>query len=153
VTAYVSITINNSEQNGYLIGAIGLNNLINGLYSLRVPKGLHLYLQGRAAEKSHNTPMEILYHHPSHHTSISNVTSVRTSIASAELQFNWSVSPDFIGGPNIQSSSILLVGGSIVTLLISLFTLFLFEQNRKVQQRVLDRTAELIMSERRLVEI
>jgi len=37
--------------------------------------------------------------------------------------------------------------------MISLFTLFLFEQNRKVQQRVLDRTAQLISSERRLLDI
>lgn|GEM_PF-4765162 len=152
-SAFVAITVRNGEQEGIIIGKIGLNNLIDGLYNLRVPTGLHLMLRGRAADTPEKNPLQRLYHHGAKHHTAEDITSIRTKSAKADLEFSWSVSSDFIGGANVQSSSILLVGGSIVTLMISLFTLFLFEQNRKVQQRVLDRTAQLISSERRLLDI
>ena len=69
--------------------------------------------------------------------------TIAKNTAGATLTFHWGVVPQFMGGPALSNSRLILIGGPLVTLLIALFVNMLFAQQSRIRRQVTEQTAEL----------
>ena len=124
-----------------ILGIIDYQALAKGLYELHVPEGVSLRIAGRFTQPQgpgeernildHNTP-DILHTVP-----------IRTVSAAAELLVSWDFDGRFSGGPNTTLANAMLIFGIGMTLSTVLIIYVLQSQNRVIQQRVVEATADL----------
>ncbi len=68
---------------------------------------------------------------------------IRITSGQARWDLHWDIMPDYLGGPSDEFAILVSVGGSVLTVLVSMILYFLSMQNIRFQAQVRDRTAEL----------
>lgn len=127
-----------------ILGLVNYDSLINGLFTLHVPKGLTLSLKGKYPNiKGQNSNQPVFgkaIENPIH-----KVTT-RTVSGGAELAITWYVDEKFSDGPEKELADFSLVAGITGVVLIVLFFGFLLQRNRLISMRVQEATGELAAS-------
>lgn len=140
---YLTRYVTTPNEPGILIGEMDISALLDGLFTLHVPDGIGLELTGRPATSLYTGVRDFLYGNGARYDDPVETVVLRTTTAKANLEFEWSIMPDFAGGVPTELSNVILIGGSLGTCLLALFISFLFRQNELVHQRVVERTTEL----------
>jgi len=143
VSGVVSIAVESDHGEGVLVARISITELIDGLFKMEVPEGLSLRLEGRAAGETDRSVRQALRGGSAPVDDTVMTISSRAASGGTELWFYWDVTTSFIGGPSTQLASVGLIGGVVLTVLVTVFVGFLFVQTEKVQGLVRERTAEL----------
>jgi signal transduction histidine kinase/CheY-like chemotaxis protein len=133
----VALQIQDTAGEAIVLGLVDYTALMRGLYELHVPAGMQLHLlgdfPGSQAQEIWTTAAAQTLH----------TVSDRTVSAGAELQVEWAISPDFIGGPPLAFSRAVLFGGSLLTILLAVFVNMMILQSERIRQQVELKTAEL----------
>ena len=138
--AIVAVTADSEKQSGVILGLIDYIKLIDGMFATDISPGIALRLNLRPA--STDGALTQIYGMSKDTKSFKTVTT-RAISAEAILEFNWDVSDQFLGGPNMALANTALIGGVIGTILITVLFTVLVVQNEAVTARVRERTAEL----------
>ncbi len=130
-----------------VLGLINYDALVEGLYEVHDPQGLHLRMEGRFATAEGPGPLvQVLG--KTNPGALHSVTT-RTVSAGADLSFTWDIDAQFAGGPDEELAGFALWSGLGGTAVITLFIGVLLQRNRIITQRVHEATAELKESQER----
>lgn len=141
--SYVALVTRSQNDNYAVIGLLNYTTLINSILTIHAPTGSKLLLQGRFPE-IHNRGQQINVTRQDDNFSYqSRLTSIS---AEAELLLNWTFTDEFAGGVNDTLSYLILITGSLITLLASLILLLVFLKNKEARKKVKDATSELMES-------
>ena len=144
VQAPVALAIETPEGPAVILGNVDVTGLIEGLYQLHVPPGMHMRLAGKFLDGDPQTfwggevpdALEII--------------TDRTVSGGADLRMHWAVTRDFVGGPPEELARITLLGGIGGSAGLALFVALLLWRNQNISDRVREATAELAQSQERL---
>jgi len=143
VWGIASIAVETDGGDGVLVAHVNVTELIEGLFEVEVPEGVSLRLVGRPAGTTDRSVRLPLHGGTSPVDGTVMTISSRAASGGTELWFYWDVTTSFIGGPSTQLASVGLIGGVVLTVLVTVFVGFLFVQTEKVHALVRERTAEL----------
>jgi len=143
VWGIASIAVETGRGDGVLVAHVNVTELIGGLFEVEVPEGLSLRLEGRPAGTTDRNVRLALHGGASPVAGTVMTVSSRAASGGTELWFFWDITTSFIGGPSTQLASVGLIGGVVLTVLVTIFVGFLFVQTEKVHALVRERTAEL----------
>ncbi|MBF0287076.1 MAG: response regulator [SAR324 cluster bacterium] len=126
------------------VGLLNYHTLMEGLFSVHTPVGMHLKVAGRFPQKHDRGELE-----PVITPLLKNplfVTTTQTISAEAELSITWWFDTQFAGGPSQSLAQATLWSGIAITILITLFISVLIARNREISRRVEETTAEITAS-------
>ena len=116
--------------------------MIDGLYKTQALEGLELRLSASTAAQDPDSAT--LLFGPNEAAEGTVVTNtIRGVVGGTSFNFLWDVTDGFQGGKGSTRADTVLVGGILVTVLLTLFILFLLRQNEQIARVVRERTAEL----------
>ncbi len=140
------ITIGTSEANAKIIilGLVNYHELISGLSTLHLPKGLTLFLEGKYPNTEGQNDVQRVFGKPIDNA-LHSVTT-RTVSGGAELAIRWYADKEFSDGPSKGLADFAFITGVTVITLLALFFGFLLQRNRLISLRVQEATAELAKS-------
>ncbi|MDJ0936382.1 MAG: PAS-domain containing protein, partial [Kiloniellales bacterium] len=125
-----------------ILGLVDLNQMIDGLYKTQALEGLELRLSASTAAQDPDSAT--LLFGPNEAAEGTVVTNtIRGVVGGTRFNFLWDVTDGFQGGKGSTRADTVLVGGILVTVLLTLFILFLLRQNEQIARVVRERTAEL----------
>lgn len=141
--ACLLLTIRTAGTEGVLIAAINVSDILNHHNSFTIPEGLHL-------QSIFLTPLGDGYPRQTEFfqaaESLPNpVQQFHTRMNSGKnyLDYLWTLTAQFSGGPALQLGQLVQVAGSVFALLLFIVLWFLLKENERVQEKVGKRTAEL----------
>jgi len=139
----LAIAASNAGVDGVIMTIVDLQDLIDGLYALHIPEGIHLRLVEKYERKIAGRDGRIIIGSESAPPDTAHTFTILADSGHAHWEFNWDVLTAYMGGPATQLAGVVQLGGIVLTLLAFTVIGILSLQNLKVNQRVQVRTAEL----------
>ena len=140
---FLTTSVGSKNEPGVLIGTIPLDNLVDGLTTLRLRRGITVRVSGRAASEDRNTgPTSLVGGAKANAGTVMSVTK-RMPVAGAELTLHWDASADFNGGPSFDLGNAIFFGAMLGTSFLALFMMFLVLQNEQISLHVDERTRQV----------
>jgi len=134
--------VERDDRRNIVLGLIDLTQMIDGLFEVQAPAGLYLRLFGRTGDQS-DEDLGLL-HGPERAVPETIATATIRSVAGlASFHFLWDATSVFEGGGRSQLADIVLGGGAVAAILLSLLIGTLMRRTEKIQRLVGARTAEL----------
>ncbi len=144
------LTVRTPDTEGVLIATLDLPEFINHVTSLHIPGGL--FLQSISmTPRGDGYPRQTEFFRAAGLPS-SPVQQFHTRMNSGKnhLDALWALSTEFSGGPAIQLGQLVQIAGSVFTLFLFIALWFLLRENMRVQEKVKNRTAELLAASEQL---
>jgi two-component system, sensor histidine kinase and response regulator len=147
---YSAVSLSTQDVKGSLIvmGLLNLDALLQGVTDIHKPDGLHLMIQGKFLRKNGSGDLLDITGKP-----IKNAvhkTTTRSVSARADLLFTWYAEKSFEGGPKEGLADFILLGGILVSFLVTLFFSLIIRQNISITLKVKTATDELNKNKKRL---
>ena len=133
----VALMIQNSLGDAIVVGLVDYTALIQGLYDVQVPPGMHLQLDGKFLDEGLQPVWGMDIAREVHRV------RDRTVSASADLEIEWGISKAFAGGPPVELARFILLAGISGSLALVIFIAMLLRRNQVISERVKQATAEL----------
>ncbi|WP_084005298.1 PAS-domain containing protein [Magnetovibrio blakemorei] len=130
-------------QEGVLVATIDLSATLDGLFARPEAKNLTLRLSEEVANNDGEKSLRLLYGGQNAPAETVRTVPLRTISGSTVLDFRWDAAAGFAGGIDLALSDAIMIGGTISTVFITLFTMFLLFQNESIKDRVRERTEEV----------
>ena len=128
---------------GLVVSLPDISDFAQSLEAVHVPQGLNFELIGHWRIDNGKTIEERLYQSETRRLEVVKTFPVKVMVGKYMWIFNWHVFPDYDGGTETRLALSILLGGSIFSLMISIFIGFLFKQNQSIQNIVEERTSAL----------
>jgi PAS domain S-box-containing protein len=141
--AIAAVAVSHAERPAVIIGVIDLVAMLDGLFEVQVPEGASLQLLARGAGAAFDSVPVRVFEDRGSQGSALDVESQRAISGGASLEFRWSFSRRFLGGPGSSLADGIFFGGIMGTTGIVLFLGYLLRQNRRIREQVRARTSEL----------
>ena len=143
----------NGGVHGALVTPIDLSALFDGLHAIHIPPGLQLRLVEVRDDGAKRIKKTIIGHAEPPAETVRTL-SVLSNSGQTDLEFYWDILPTYQGGPDTQLADFVQLGGAVLLAMACALTVFLSLENRKINQRVDERTASLQeeIAERRRAE-
>jgi signal transduction histidine kinase len=142
--AVVALMIRDSSSDAVVVGLVDYTTLIKGLYELHVPPGMQLRLDGKFLDGA----LQRVWGYDA--SGALHAVTDRTVSAGADLSINWAISREFGGGPPRKLARFTLIAGVSGSIVLVLFIAMLLRRNRTISERVMNATAELENTARKL---
>jgi len=138
-----ALYIETETRNGVIVSLLDISDFAKSLEAVHTPKGLNFELIGNWRLDNGNTIEKVLYQPDERALDIVKTFPVKVMIGKYMWVFNWRVFADYAQGIETKLALSILWGGSIFSVMITIFIIFLFRQNQSVQNMVEERTSEL----------
>ncbi|WP_281559816.1 HAMP domain-containing sensor histidine kinase [Thalassomonas sp. RHCl1] len=142
----LGFALQSGVASGVLLSTVDISNLLDGLIDLYVPGGLNISL---LLENQELLLMPQL--NPVNQGAIKAEKVLRIMGVGKEWYFNWQVHDSYKGGPDIVLATAIMLGGSIITLLLSALTWIQALQNERISQKVNEKTEQLQKTQTQLI--
>ena len=138
----------NAGVTGVLVTTVDLGDFFSGLHALNVPAGLQLRLfETHMREDGSVVKKTILGGEISPEIAVQTL-SILADSGQAHWEFYWDILPHYQGGPDTQLAEVVQLGGTALIALAFALVAFLSIENRKINQRVSERTRQLDESQK-----
>jgi signal transduction histidine kinase/CheY-like chemotaxis protein len=141
VHTVLAFAVPNGDKMGVLLTPVDLTAMIEGLYALHIPKGIHLRLRELAVSSGQQSVFVIGDMQPTPETV--HTSHFITDSGQAQWEFCWDVLPEFREGAATEFADVVQYSGFVVIGLAFGMIGLLFMQNTRVNRRVDERTQEL----------
>ena len=138
-----ALYIETDNIRGVVVSMPDITDFAQSLAAVHAPQGLNFELVGNWRLDDGKTIAKQLYQGEEREQPVVKTFPVKVMVGKFMWIFNWRVFPDYEGGTETRLALSILVGGSVFSLMISIFIAFLFKQNISVQKLVEERTSEL----------
>jgi PAS domain S-box-containing protein len=134
------------DQISLLVGFMDIEKIINDISEQLIPEGVGLrmtinHLNGKVVNRN------VFYGDEFSPEDAIETFSYDFVYAEIPVNFKWDILPDYLNGPKIRFSFLILVAGILGTILSTIFVAFIFSQNEKISRRVAEQTAEISANE------
>jgi signal transduction histidine kinase/DNA-binding response OmpR family regulator/HPt (histidine-containing phosphotransfer) domain-containing protein len=137
-----AIPVNNTPQPTVVVGVQNVDE-VDRLISDQIPYGLGFAISSVHASGLATAGRDHLYPEGKDSRDALATFDMAMETGGATLNFHWGVTPEFLGGPALGYSRMLVFGGPLVTLFIAFFINMLFAQTGRIRKQVQEQTAEL----------
>ncbi|MCP4746249.1 MAG: response regulator [Desulfobacteraceae bacterium] len=139
----LAIAASNAGVEGAIVTIVDIKDLIDGLYAIHIPEGIHLRLAEKYERKTDGQERRFIIGSESAPPGTVHTFTISADSGQSHLEFIWDVQGPYMGGPATELAKVVQLGGVVLILLTFAVIGILFLQNYKINQRVLARTAEL----------
>jgi len=130
-------------RSGVLVASINLAEFFTGLTISYLPKDMNVRLVERYSDANATSIYKPVIGTMTAPKNVAATEIIRISSGQARWDLNWDIMPGYLGGPNDSSATLVQIGGSVLTLLVTIIIGFLLMQNLRFSSVVDERTAEL----------
>ncbi len=141
--SFVALVVKNKSQDYAIVGLLNYTTLLDSVMSIHAPKGASLVLQGHFPEIHHRGQRINVTKQIVGDSYQSRLTSMS---AEAELLLTWTFSNKFSDGIDDTLSYLILLTGSLITVLSSLILLVVSLKNKQARKKVKVATSDLLES-------
>ncbi|MDJ0944979.1 MAG: PAS domain S-box protein [Kiloniellales bacterium] len=137
-----AIAVVRPEDRYVVLGIVDLTQMVDGLFKTQVLEGIELRLfASTAAEAPEAAALLFGSGEAAEGTLVTD--TIRGVVGGARFNFLWDITAGFQGGKGSTRADMVLFGGALATVLLTLFITFLLRQNQQIARVVQARTAEL----------
>ena len=137
------ITITEGPQLGILAATINVLELLGDLATLHIPPGLHLQSITITSMADSSPKQEIFFQSVRPELSSDRKFSIRVDSGKAHLEYFWNLSSDFSSRTAMGYGTLIQITGFLLSILLFTLLFLLDRENKLVQEKVEERTAEL----------
>jgi len=137
-----TLPVNSASAPTVVMGIQNVNE-VDRLVAAETPEGLGFAISSVHASGLSTEGRDHLYPEGMDSSNAVDTFTIPMKTGGTILSFHWGVVPQFLGGPALANSQLILLGGPLVTLLIALFVNTLFAQQSRIRRQVEEQTAEL----------
>jgi PAS domain S-box-containing protein len=145
--AFTSIPVKRPEGNAVLTGVLDLTEIDTNVAE-KIPYGLGFAISSRHASGLTVEGRDHLYPEGKDSSDAVKHINIEGRIGEASLYFHWGVLDSYRGGPASRLATLILVGGILITLFITVFIAFILAQKTQIERRVAEQTKYLQLMER-----
>ena len=142
----LGFALQSGVASGVLLSTVDISNLLDGLVDLYVPSGLNISLL-----LENQQLLFMPRQNRAEQGEIKAEKVLRIMGVGKEWYFNWQVEDGYKGGPDIVLATAIMLGGSIITLLLSALTWIQALQNERISQKVNEKTEQLQKTQTQLI--
>jgi len=141
--ALIATVTDLGSKSGILVASINLAEFFSGLTTSYLPENMKVRLVERYSDASANSIYVPVIGSMTAPPDVSATETIRITSGQARWELNWDIMPGYLGGPDDNAALLVQIGGSILTLLVTIIIGFLLMQNLRFSTVVDQRTAEL----------
>lgn len=144
------IAVQKPVNSAVLAAMINVQELLDDLAALHIPKGLSLQ-EIQMASMGDSSPQPVIFFQSALPFASSPLNfQIRVDSGKAHLVYIWGVDSDFSGGPATEFGCLVQIAGSLFMFILFVAVWLLVNENVRVRQKVLERTNELSATSERL---
>jgi PAS domain S-box-containing protein len=145
--AFASIPVKRPEGTAVLTAVFDVNEIDSNVAE-NSPYGMGLAISSRHASGLTTEGRDHLYPEGKDSSDALEHINIEKRIGEASLYFHWGILNSYLGGPNTGLATLILMGGILITLFVTVFIAFILAQNTRIRRRVEEQTKYLQLMER-----
>ena len=139
IISAIALSASATTEPTIVVGTLNYDTLLDGMRSGPVPKGIYLALSGRFLGQPDLKSIVTL----PNDRQFRRISITRVASAGADIEISWSATQEFDGGPSYGVALAGLLGGSALTIGLTLFIGFLIRRSRQIERKVDEATLAL----------
>ena len=148
----VGISLAQLDQSFIVVGQVDLSEFIENLLSNYVPDGLVLRISERDSEARAETLLRPIYGPLEAGDDTVHTVTIRVTRGQARWNYDWDVTPEYLGGAPTATVTMVQIGGLIITVLVVYTIGLLSFQNSLIKAEVKEQTKELTHAKAMLLQ-